>query len=70
MTIERHAGRQQLVCDCGFAQPKTYERDEFDAMLLDAREAGWTVGKIAGAWTHACPACVETARPKRQGRLI
>lgn len=70
MSIERHAGRQQLVCDCGISQPKTYERDEFYVMLADARETGWTVSRVAGEWTHTCPDCVEAARPAPARRLL
>lgn len=69
--IEHHAGRQQLVCNgCDFAHPKTYERDEFDVMIADARAAGWAIQKVAGAWQHTCPDCCERARPRRQGSLL
>ncbi len=67
--IERHSGRQQLVCDCGFAQPRSYEGDEFDVMVDDARAGGWAIQRIAGTWTHICPSCREAARPRR-GSLL
>lgn len=71
MSVEHHAGRQQLVCNgCDTAHGKTYERDEFDVMLADAKAAGWTFAKVAGAWQHTCPDCRERARPKRQRSLL
>lgn len=68
--IERHAGLQQIVCDCGVSQPRTYQADEFDVMVSDARAAGWSIQRIAGEWTHTCPDCRESTRPKPQGRLL
>lgn len=68
--IERHAGQQQLVCACGFAQRRSYERDEFDVMIADARAEGWSITKSAGEWQHDCPSCTEAARPSRQGGLF
>ena len=71
MSVEHHAGRRQLVCNgCDVAHPKTYERDEFDVMIADAKAAGWTIARVAGEWTHSCPDCRERARPKRQGSLL
>lgn len=67
--IEKHAGRQQLVCDCGFAQRRTYAGDEFDVMIADAKAEGWAIGKSAGDWTHSCPDCAEAARRPR-GTLL
>lgn len=68
--IEKHAGRQQLVCDCGFAQRRTYSGDEFDVMIADAKAEGWAIQKVAGEWMHTCPSCREAARPSRQGGLF
>lgn len=68
--IEKHAGLQQLVCDCGDAQRRTYAADEFDVMIADAKAEGWAIQKIAGDWSHTCPACREAARPGRQGSLL
>jgi hypothetical protein len=67
--IERHAGRQQLVCDCGFAQRRCYGGDEFDVMIADAKADGWAIQKAAGEWTHACPGCRESGR-RKQGSLL
>lgn len=73
MTVEHHAGRIQLVCDaCDTAQPTSYERDEWDVMIADAKAAGWSVARVAGEWTHACPDCRAPVRraDHRQGRLL
>ncbi len=68
--IERHAGRQQIVCDCGIAQRRTYAGDEFEMMVADARAEGFVIAKVAGEWTHTCPGCAEAARPRARGSLL
>ncbi|MDG4903160.1 hypothetical protein P9279_21870 [Mesorhizobium sp. WSM4962] len=68
--IERYSGQQQIVCECGASQPRTYQSDEFDVMVSDARHHGWSIQRLAGEWTHTCPDCVEAARRKPQGRLL
>lgn len=66
--IERHSGKMQIVCECGFAQHRTYEPDEFDVMVSDARAEGFVIAKVAGEWQHTCEACVRPSRT--QGRLL
>lgn len=66
MTIERHAGKQHLVCDsCGqgftpsAGKRRTYAHDEFDVMLSDAKEEGWIITRESdGKWVHYCMDCV------------
>ncbi len=44
--IERHDGRQQIVCDsCPASQPGTYPDDAFDVMVSDAKAAGWNIAR-------------------------
>lgn len=66
--IERHSGKQHLVCECGVSQRRTYRMDEFDIMISDARADGWTISRIAGEWEHACPDCAHPA--ERKGSLL
>lgn len=68
MAIEREAGLQHLVCDCGSSQRRTYERDEFDVMIADAKGDGWIISRAGGEWQHTCPDCA--AQPRRQARLL
>lgn len=68
--IERHSGRQQIVCDCGAAQRRSYAGDEFDIMIADAKAKGWAIQKVAGEWTHTCPDCAEAARRNIKGALL
>ncbi|TAM97293.1 MAG: hypothetical protein EPN45_19530 [Rhizobiaceae bacterium] len=68
--IERHAGRMQIVCECGAAQRSTYARDEFDVMVADARAEGFVIEKIAGEWAHTCPDCAEQAKRSKKGSLL
>lgn len=72
--IERHAGRMQIVCDCGIAQHRTYQADEFDVMIADAKSEGFVFAKVAGEWEHTCPGCGDPstgsgARPKQRTLL-
>lgn len=65
--IEKHSGKQQLVCECG-ASHRVYLAEDFQIMISDAKADGWKVQKVAGEWTHACPDC---AAPRaRQGALL
>lgn len=58
MTIERYRGQSQITCDdCGESQPRTYEADEFDVMVADAKRDGWRMQKEDGEWCHYCPDC-------------
>ncbi|MER8754133.1 hypothetical protein NKH69_00415 [Mesorhizobium sp. M0976] len=68
MTIEKHAGQQQIVCECGESQSRAYQADEFDVMVSDARREGFVMAKVAGEWQHTCQDCARPARP--QGRLL
>ncbi|WP_136617016.1 MULTISPECIES: hypothetical protein [Mesorhizobium] len=68
MTIEKEAGQQQIVCECGTSQTRTYQADEFDVMVSDARREGFIFAKVAGEWQHTCQDCSRPARP--QGRLL
>ena len=64
--IEKHSGLQQIVCECGFAQSRTYEADEFDVMVADARREGFVITKSAGEWTHTCDTCARPLRDQRR----
>lgn len=66
--IERHSGKVQILCgECGYAQHRTYEPDEFDVMVSDARDEGFVITKVAGEWQHTCEPC---ARPNRKQRRL
>ncbi len=73
--IERHDGRQQIVCDsCPASYPNTYADEDFAVMVADARTAGWSIrpaplaaGKAATADLFAAPAAPRIAgKPKPQ----
>jgi hypothetical protein len=70
MTVEKHAGRQQIVCECGMSQPQTYAADDFAIMVVDAKADGWIIAKSAGEWTHTCPDCASSAGRGRRGSLL
>lgn len=44
--IERHEGRQQIVCDtCPASFPETYADADFAIMVADVKAAGWSIRK-------------------------
>ncbi|EKF44017.1 hypothetical protein NA8A_04375 [Nitratireductor indicus C115] len=46
MSITRHKSRLQVCCDhCPASYPNTYEAEDFDVMISDARTAGWRIVK-------------------------
>lgn len=48
--IERHEGRQQIVCDtCPAAYQNTYADEDFAVMVSDAKTAGWSICKALPA---------------------
>ncbi len=63
--IERHSGQMQIVCECGNAQRRIYEADEFDIMVSDARAEGFVIAKVAGEWQHTCQDCATPGRKQR-----
>ena len=65
--IERHSGKQQLVCACGAAH-KVYAAEDFTIMISEAKDEGWKVTKVAGEWEHTCPDCASGKA--RKGTLL
>jgi hypothetical protein len=46
MTIERHEGRQQIVCDsCPASFPETYADADFRIMVAEAKAKGWRISQ-------------------------
>lgn len=64
--IEKHAGQQQIVCECGASQTRTYQADEFDVMVSDARREDFVITKVAGEWQHTCQDCARPSRAQRR----
>jgi len=51
--IERHEGRQQVICDtCPASYPNTYAAEDFAVMIADAKTAGWRITKIVADATR------------------
>ena len=60
--IDREGSEMQMVCDAtGTRHPKTYDREDFDIMIADAREDGWPIKIEKGEWRHYCPASRSAA---------
>lgn len=56
--IERDGDRIEITCnDCPAGLGKSYEQDEFDVMVDDAKAAGWRISREDGKWVHRCPKC-------------
>jgi len=65
MSVERHAGKLEIVCDeCGTSSG-TYESDEFDVMTSDFKDKGGRIIKDNEEWTHICGPCREKNRQRR-----
>lgn len=46
MSIARHGSRRQVICDsCGDNYPNTYEQEDWEVMVADAKAAGWIIRK-------------------------
>ncbi|WP_166162970.1 hypothetical protein [Chelativorans oligotrophicus] len=46
MTIASHEGKHQVCCDsCPAGYPNTYAAEDWDAMISDAKTAGWLIRK-------------------------
>lgn len=76
--IARDESRLQVVCDhCPTSYPNTYEAEDFDVMISDARTAGWRIVKTkvdAGKGNDTADLFGQAPRiagrkPDRQGYL-
>lgn len=57
--INRDGDTMQLACDgCG-QEGNTFDKDEFDPMVAEAKAEGWRIAKPEGRWVHECKDCVE-----------
>lgn len=64
MTLMRHEGRVELICDAGDeAWPEIHDAEDFEILLADAKAAGWRASRIDGEWRHRCPDCIHAGRP-------
>jgi hypothetical protein len=68
MSIEALGRNRQVTCDgCPAAYPNTYDADDFDIMIDDAKTAGWHITRRGGKWLHFCQGC---ARNQIRGSLL
>lgn len=64
MTLFRHEGQVELICDaCDVAGPDGLIAEaDYEILLSDSRAAGWRASRIDGEWRHRCPDCIRTRR--------
>jgi hypothetical protein len=63
MSLIRHEGQIELICDAGDeAWPETHAAEDFEILLADAKAAGWRASRIEGEWRHRCPSCIASGR--------
>lgn len=56
--IERDGDQMEIACDeCPAGLGRSYESDEFDIMVDDAKRARWRIYREGNAWRHRCPEC-------------
>lgn len=54
--IEREYGEMTIVCDStGTRYRRSYEHDDFDRMIADAKSDGWLIKLERGNWRHYSP---------------
>lgn len=59
--IRKYAGEIELVCDsCGVEGP-SYDDDQFDRMISEAKGDGWSITRPEGTWQHECSDCGDTS---------
>lgn len=57
--IRKYAGEMELVCDtCGEESP-SYDDDQFDQMITDSKNDGWSITRQNGQWSHCCASCAS-----------
>lgn len=62
MTVENVRGHITMSCD---GCPGSYLEDDagdFQAVVAEARDQGWTIQKRGSDWFHFCPGCVEEGK--------
>jgi hypothetical protein len=60
LSVERHAGRIELLCDdCGEPYNEPWDAGDFKEMMAAAKSDGWRTFQRKGQWHNACPACVK-----------
>lgn len=56
MAVDRDCGEITLVCDSlGVRYKRTYDSDDFDRLIADAKEDGWAVVLEGRIWRHYSP---------------
>lgn len=74
MTIERHEGEAQVCCDhCPASYPNTYQLEDWQVMIADAKAAGWSIRPVrptdrAGTQDLFAPPATRAPRSVRPGR--
>lgn len=67
--IERHEGRQQIVCDtCPASFPETYADADFAIMVADVKAAGWSIRKALPDAVPRDTADLFSAPPRVAGK--
>lgn len=58
MSIEKYGYKREVTCDgCGHGFGKSFDADDFDVMIDEAKKAGWKIRKEDEGWAHYCPSC-------------
>lgn len=59
--IRKYAGEMELVCDTCGQESASYDDDNecFEQMILDVKNAGWSITRQNGQWSHCCTSCAS-----------
>lgn len=67
MTVRQDGNRNRLVCDQCRYPTAPYPREAFQAMVDDARAAGWIIRRLdGGAYGHTCFSCAAARQTAKQ----
>lgn len=55
MTVHKEAGESFLECEDCTTTTDLYDEEQFEAMIRDAKAAGWLIKLEHGEWVHRCP---------------
>lgn len=71
MSIQNEGDYRTIECDCGCGEHfEARHRDDFHAMIDDAKMAGWKINLSNGEWEHYAPACAGGSRLERARRMF
>lgn len=70
MTTHYDGGHVYLECEDCTETTDHYGPDYFDALVADAKAAGWSIYLNGNRWEHKCPGCKAGDRLARAQKMF